>query len=99
MGARPDAFLLGFATSMNDLSIRLRELGRSEEALATVENAIYSTLPMLELRSDALPGSGLALLQSYCELCEQVGQDPHDEILHRMADVLASAGLLPSEDA
>jgi len=97
-GARPDAFLLYFATAMNDKATWLRELGRPEQARSTIEDAIYTTLPALELRSDSLPGSGHVLLQSYFELCEEVEQEPEDEIMQRMSDVLAAAGLLPSED-
>jgi tetratricopeptide (TPR) repeat protein len=38
--ARPDAFRPGLAGSLNNLSVRLGELGRREEALAAIEEAV-----------------------------------------------------------
>ncbi|HET8681204.1 MAG TPA: hypothetical protein VFM54_04945 [Micromonosporaceae bacterium] len=39
--ARPDAFLPDLATSLNNLSIRLGELGRREDALTAIEEAVH----------------------------------------------------------
>ena len=38
--ARPDAFTPGLATSLNNLSLRLNDVGRRDEALAAIEEAV-----------------------------------------------------------
>ncbi|MER5399312.1 tetratricopeptide repeat protein, partial [Streptomyces sp. NPDC002599] len=57
--ARPDAFLPDLATSLNNLSIDLGELGRREEALAAIEEAVTAYRKL----ADAHPDIHLAALE------------------------------------
>ena len=76
----------------------MSELGRREEALAAIEEAIELVLPMLERASYMLPDSGLRLVQRYPELCEQAEREPDEAILQQMYAVLVSAGILTPEE-
>jgi tetratricopeptide (TPR) repeat protein len=51
--ARPDAFLPGLATALNNQSNRLSGLGRREEALAAVEEAVTIRRELAAARPDA----------------------------------------------
>ena len=51
--ARPDAFLPDLATSLNNQSTRLADLGRREEALAAIEEAVTIYRELAEARPDA----------------------------------------------
>ena len=53
---RPDAFLPDLATSLNNLGIRLSDLGRREEALAASQEAV-ETLPASSRRRGPTPSS------------------------------------------
>ena len=60
--ARPDAFLPDLATSLNNLSDRLSDLGRREEALAAIEEAVAIRRQLAEARPDAfLPDLAMSL--------------------------------------
>ncbi|MDH3662311.1 MAG: tetratricopeptide repeat protein [Alphaproteobacteria bacterium] len=67
---RPDAFLPGLATSLNNLANRLSDLGRREDALETAKEAVQIRRRLVSERPDAflpdLSGSlnNLAALQS-----------------------------------
>ncbi|MEV7319314.1 tetratricopeptide repeat protein [Streptomyces sp. NPDC093970] len=50
--ARPDTFLPHLATSLNNLSIRLRALGRREEALTAIEEAATTYRKLAAARPD-----------------------------------------------
>ncbi|MFF0186662.1 tetratricopeptide repeat-containing serine protease family protein, partial [Streptomyces sp. NPDC005244] len=49
----PDAFLPDFATSLSNLSVRLGELGRHEDALAAIEEALTVRRKLAAARPDA----------------------------------------------
>jgi hypothetical protein len=51
--ARPDAFHHGLATSLNNQSIRLADLGRREEALAAIKEAVAIRQELAAARPDA----------------------------------------------
>jgi hypothetical protein len=53
MCGRPDAFLPDLATSLNNLSVRLGRLGRREDALAAIEEAVTAYRRLAEDRPDA----------------------------------------------
>ena len=55
--ARPDSFLPGLAASLNNQSNRLVELGRAEEALTAIQEAVSIRRQLAEAHPDAfLPG-------------------------------------------
>ncbi|MFJ5273811.1 tetratricopeptide repeat protein, partial [Streptomyces sp. NPDC088358] len=51
--ARPDAFLPDLASSLNNLSIRLGELGRREDALTAIEEAVTANRQLAAARPAA----------------------------------------------
>ncbi|MER5399311.1 tetratricopeptide repeat protein, partial [Streptomyces sp. NPDC002599] len=58
----PDAFLPDLATSLNNLSVRLGDLGRREEALAAIEEAVTVRRKLAAARPDAfLPNLATSL--------------------------------------
>ncbi|MET8858353.1 tetratricopeptide repeat protein, partial [Streptomyces sp. NPDC004579] len=60
--ARPDAFLPDLATSLNNLSVRLGELGRREDALTAIEEAVTVRRELAAARPDAfLPDFAMSL--------------------------------------
>jgi len=59
--ARPDA-IIGLAASLNNLSAQLRELGRREEALAAIQEAVTIRRELAAARPDAFrPGLAVSL--------------------------------------
>ena len=60
--ARPDAFAPDLATSLNNLSLRLSDLGRREPALAAIEEAVATYRGLAAARPDAFaPDLALSL--------------------------------------
>ena len=60
--ARPDAFRPGLAASLNNLSVRLADLGRREEALAAIQEAAQTYRELAAARPDAFrPGLAASL--------------------------------------
>ena len=52
---RPDAFLPDLATSLNNQSARLSDLGRREDALAAIEEAVKIRRRLAEAAPRRLP--------------------------------------------
>ena len=96
--ARPDAFLPDLAMSLHNQSGVLSDLGRRENALATIEEAIRLILPLLGRTPYVLPDSGLQLLQNYLKVCDGLEQEPDEELVERMYTILVSAGIVAPDD-
>ncbi len=75
----------------------LKDLGRREEAILPVEEALELVLPTLERAHYFLHDSGASLLVNYLELCNGVGRRPPLQIVLRMQAVLISAGLISGD--
>ncbi|MFF4779097.1 tetratricopeptide repeat protein [Microtetraspora fusca] len=70
-GEDPDAYLPALATSLNNLSVRLAEVGRREEGLAAIQRAVEIRERLAEANPDAyLP----ALATSLNNLSAQLGE-------------------------
>jgi hypothetical protein len=91
---RPDAFLPDLAKSLNNQSNALSDLGRQEEALVAIDEAMRRILPRLEVAPYLLPDSGLQLAQSYLACAEALNREPEHELIGRMIEVLTSAGVI-----
>jgi hypothetical protein len=94
---RPDAFLPDLATSLNNQSRRLSELGRREDALAAIKQALHLVLPVLERAHYFLPDGGLTLGQTYLRRCEEAERDPDPNLIQRVVAVLVSAAMIPDD--
>jgi hypothetical protein len=80
--------------SLNNQSNTLSELGRREDALTAIEEALHLVLPVLERAHYFLPDAGLRLIQTYLTRCEEAECDPDADLTQRMYAVLVSAGLV-----
>jgi hypothetical protein len=96
--ARPDAFLPNLANSLNNQSNRLSDLGRREDALTAVDEALHLVLPVLERAHYFLPDAGLRLIQTYLTRCEEAECNPDAALTQRMYAVLVSAGLVADDE-
>ncbi|WP_147304375.1 tetratricopeptide repeat-containing serine protease family protein [Streptomyces sp. M7] len=72
--ADPDAFLPDLAMSLNNLSIRLRGLGRREEALAAIEEAVTAYRQLAAARPDAFLPNLATSLNNLSALLGELGQ-------------------------
>ncbi|MFJ9690408.1 tetratricopeptide repeat protein, partial [Streptomyces bacillaris] len=69
--ASPDAYLPDLASALNNLSVRLGEVGRREEALGAVEEAVRHYRALAEASPDAyLPDLAMALTNLSVDLGE-----------------------------
>jgi hypothetical protein len=84
--------------SLNNRLGRLSALGRSEDALAAIDEALRLVLPILEHAHDFLPDAGLSLLQNYLKRCEEAERDFDGDTSRRMYAVLVSAGLMAESE-
>ena len=84
--ARPDAFLPDLASSLNNLGIRLSDLGRREEALAASQEAVDIRRQLAAARPDAfLPD----LARSVSVLSDALAAlDRHEESASTAAEAL-----------
>jgi hypothetical protein len=85
-------------TAWNNLSVRLSDLGKREDALTANEEAISKLLLRLEVAPYMLPDSGVKLVQRYIACCEAVAQDPDPELMARFVAVLQAVGLIEQHD-
>ena len=76
----------------------LSDLGRREEALAAIEEALHLVLPVLERAHYFLPDAGLTLTQTYLSRCEEADCDPDSDLVQRSYSVLVSAGLIADDE-
>ncbi len=83
--------------SLNNRSNRLSELGRREDALTAIEEAVRLVLPVLERAHYFLPDAGLRLVQTYTSRCEEAGRHPDPDIIQRLHTVLVSAGAVAGD--
>jgi hypothetical protein len=90
--ARLDAFLPDLARPINNQSNRLTALGRREEALAAVDQALRLVVPLLERAPYVLPNAGLELVQTYRDVCGDPGHEPDREVMQWMDTVPVSTG-------
>ena len=91
--ARPDAFLPNLAMSLNNQSGRLSELGRREDALTVIDEALRLVLPVLEQAPYVLPDAGLGLVRDYVTRCEEAERESDGDLVERMYAVLREAGV------
>ncbi len=94
---RPDAFTPNLATSLNNQSSCLSDLGRREEALAAITEAVSIVLPLLERQPYFLPDAGLRLAQGYVQRCEATDTEPDVHLVNRLAAVLQRAGAIDTD--
>jgi hypothetical protein len=92
--ARPDAFLPDLAMSLNNQSGRLSQLGRREDALTAIDEALRLVLPVLERAWYFLPDAGLRLVRHYITRCQEAEREPNVDLVTRMHAVLVTAGVI-----
>jgi hypothetical protein len=80
--------------SLHNQSLRLADLGRRENALAAIEEAVTLILPYLERAPYWLPDSGMMMCRRYLDCCGASEQEPSSQIVERFASVFRAAGML-----
>jgi hypothetical protein len=78
--------------SLNNQSGGLSELGRREDALTAIDEALRLVLPVLERAPYVLPAAGLGLVRGYVTRCEEAEREPDGELVERMHAVLLARG-------
>jgi hypothetical protein len=81
------------AASLNNQSLSLSELGRREDALTAIDEALRLVLLLLERSRYFVPDGGLQLLRSYRTRCQEAEREPDATLLARMHAVLATASV------
>jgi hypothetical protein len=81
----PDAFRPNFAMSLNNLGAMLRELGRREEALATVGEAIDNLWPFFDRLPLAFAQKTVIMLRQILALHESLKRPLSPELQERIA--------------
>jgi hypothetical protein len=72
-------------------------LGRGEDALAAIEEAVSLALPALERARDVVADAGMKVVQTYLRRCEEAKGDPNPDLIERIRRVLVTAGLVADE--
>ena len=98
--ASPDAFLPDLATSLNNQSLRLADLGRREEALAAIEQATGIYRQLAEARPDAFLPDLATSLNNLADTLSRFNRDAEASAIREEAN--AAIGVLvqpPAERA
>jgi len=72
----------------------LSNLGRREDALTAIEEAVLSILPRLESAPYLLSDSGSRIARRYLDCNTALDRDPDQELVRRMFDVIKSAAAI-----
>lgn len=84
--SRPNAFRPGLANSLNNLSNRLSDVGRREEALSTAKEALGALTPSFMAQPDAFRERMGIMVGNYRALLGQVGRDADLDPILRMLE-------------
>ena len=74
--------------SLNNRSVRLADLGRREEALETIEEAVRTLASFFLRLPEAFADWMRIMIQSYLARCEETGIAPDADLLEPIAEAL-----------
>jgi hypothetical protein len=89
--ARPDPFRPDLARSIYNLSLRLSDLGRREEALAASEEAVRILGPYFLAQPAAFQARMDIMVKEYVRIGHDAGQEPDPDLLRPILSRLASS--------
>ena len=97
--ARPEAFGPYLATSLNNLSIRLADLGRSQEALRASEEAVGTLAPHFLALPRAFESWMRIMLGVYDDRCAQTETSSDESLVSPLQEALAHLDDASSSDS